>query len=101
MLGKISHSFATAVLGVGGFHPLAIDLALGRTDRINYLVGGQFDAPMEATDNFHELNVWVHEPYGIVLVIIRLFAYLGAPTYHVVTGLKEGGKLAQVVERIT
>jgi hypothetical protein len=101
MLGKIGHSYATAILGIEDFAPLALDLALGRTDHINYLVGGEFDAPIEPTENLHELRVRINEESGVVLVVVRLFAMLGSPTYHVVVGLREGGKLTKLVERAT
>lgn len=101
MLAKIAHSFATAHLGVGGFEPLALDLALGRTDHINYLVGAQiFGDPDEPSKNLHEMRLHADANTGMIFVIIRLFALLGAPRYHVLVGLKEGGRIASVVQRV-
>lgn len=39
MLAKIGHLAAVAHYGVDGFSPMAIDLALGRSESINFLVG--------------------------------------------------------------
>ena len=102
MLAKIGHGFAVATLGVGGFQPLALDLALGRTAHINYLVGAMLPPDSnEPAKHLHQLNLRIHDPSGMIVVNVRLFANLGAPTYHVLVGLREGGWIMPVVETVS
>ena len=59
MLAKIAHGYAVATFGLAGFQPLAIDLALGRTEHMNYLVGAQIGPDSnEPSKNLHEMKIW-------------------------------------------
>ena len=102
MLAKIAHSFAVANLGLDGFYPMAVDLALGRTDHMNYLVGSQLNdmTNERSTTGAHRVRLRINEKYGMVLAEVRLFADLGAPMFHVLVGLMEGGQIADIVERV-
>lgn len=87
MLAKIGHSAAIAHFGLGPFQPMAIDLALGRVDSINYLVGCWEEPPPDTTE-LHTVGFRFHNTNGTIVADIRLFANLGAPSYHVVVGVK-------------
>jgi hypothetical protein len=96
MIAKIAHCAAVNDFGLEGFQPLAVDMILGRQDTMNYLVGGDghhFDPP--ATD-IHTVSYRTHDETGMLVVLVRLFAMLGAPTYHVLVGMKPGGRIAKV-----
>lgn len=93
MLAKIAHSFLVAELGLDAFQPTLKDFIIKKfdkdekiSDEIDYL-GGAVDLE-PASSNFHEIG-WYQYGYGSLLYLvvrIRLFAKLGAPTYHVVAG---------------
>lgn len=89
MLAKIGHSFAVAELGISSFRPLVLDFLFGRSDKLSSLVGGSFDEPVLATA-LHWLRLRDHVDFAsrrhFIVANIRLFACLGAPTYHVVVG---------------
>lgn len=86
-LAKIAHCFATDVLG-DEFKPMLLDLIRNEPRDARYdLVGGTLlNEP--ATGNLHELALESRkvESASYVVVKIRLFASLGAPTYLVVAG---------------
>jgi hypothetical protein len=89
MLAKIGHSFAKAEMGAKTFAPIALDFMFGRTKNLSYIVGGSadIDAP---SSSLHWLRLRDHFDYStkrrFLVSHIRLFACLGAPTYHVVVG---------------
>ncbi|WP_354077823.1 hypothetical protein [Constrictibacter sp. MBR-5] len=93
LLAKIAHSFAVAEIGLGNFQPLLADFAVRSfplreqyTD-CYHLVGGdpKSYAPSEA---LHTLGwgVWQNGLEAYLIVCIRLFASLGAPSYVLVAG---------------
>jgi len=88
MLAKIAHSYAVARLGLNAFTPLLLD-HIFRTGGFSpfHFVGGR-DVNPSVTHALHEIG---HEEYDhdgkrYLIVRVRLFAYLGAPDYYVVTG---------------
>ncbi|MGV2977237.1 hypothetical protein AB1P65_17420 [Roseibium alexandrii] len=100
MLAKTAHSFLVAEFGLKRFQPKVRDFAITKFERdenpteIFEFIGGSADIE-PPTDNTHEIG-WY--PYGFdtllyLVVRIRLFAKLGAPTYHVVAGHVIDGKL--------
>lgn len=96
MLAKIAHVAAVADFGVDGFVHLTPSMILGENGMMNYLVGcGGFIEELP-TDRLHAGHTLIHDESGMIVSLVRLFASLGAPTYHVVVGLKPGGRIAKV-----
>jgi hypothetical protein len=92
MVAKIAHSHAVAQIGLRNFKPLLLDVIFNKTNIPSHWVGGAPDLP--AVDGVvHQLrlnpNYWVGWDRYVV-VDVRLFAYLGAPTYRVVVGERQG-----------
>jgi hypothetical protein len=84
---KVAHSFANAELGVGGFEPLLPEMILKRDlrDRAMVLGGGSGDEP--PSSEAHEVTFVEHSPdHTLIVVRVRLFSSLGAPSHHVVVG---------------
>lgn len=85
-LAKIGHCAAIAQYGINQLLPFTTGLILGDTRRA-YLVGtNDNDTPATSTTRW-QVRPRVHLATGIVVVDIRLFSDLGAPTYHVVAGM--------------
>lgn len=93
MLAKIGHCAAVAEFGFNSFRPLALDLALGRSESINYLVGCRVkpDPKPQSDDDLHDVRCYVRKHDNVIVAEIGLFINLGAPRYHVVVGLKMNG----------
>jgi hypothetical protein len=91
MLAKIAHAAAVAEFGIDGFTPMALDLAMGRSQSINYLVGCSpvEPQPPPKENHLHSIRFRSHGAGHPLLVEIRLFASFGAPRYHVVVGIKK------------
>ena len=89
MLVKIAHSFAVAELGINSFCPLALDFMFSRTNNLSRFVGGSANIE-KPEQTLHSLRLQKYESKiskrQFVVVSIRLFACLGAPTYHVAIG---------------
>ena len=89
MLGKIGHSYAVAEFGYKGFTPFLPAAILGRAPwQFGYFVGGHAD--LEPASKFisevgHGI-VPAADGRAFIVVRIRLFADLGAPTFYVVAG---------------
>lgn len=92
-LAKTAHAFAVAELGLDGFNPLLtnsirsrFDQPLDWPDRYDYVGGDPRDfAPCDA---LHQLG-WgfvSRDGRDFLVVLLRLFAYLGAPVFQVVVG---------------
>ena len=87
MLAKIAHSFAVAEIGYGKFNPLLPKAIIGEAPwQPGYLVGGNPNEP-PPSEYINEIGFRNQvsikgQPY--LVVRIRLFANLGAPTYYVV-----------------
>jgi hypothetical protein len=89
MLAKIGYSYAVAELGFGSFEPLVLDTILGTEDydSIGHYVGGYIDYDPPSKER-HELDLLRYQVGSARYWVakIRLFAWLGAPTYFVVVG---------------
>jgi hypothetical protein len=74
------------VYGPGSFTPLVLDLILGKTADINWLVGT--DEEFATKDALHDIALGKRVVEGKTYVIadIQLFCRYGAPRYHVVVG---------------
>jgi len=88
-LAKIAYAYAIAEIGWGQFVPLILPLIFGRTNVVSDLVGGEYDLS-PPTKGLHELHHYVTSFGGnnFVCVKLRLFSCYGAPTYHIVVGLR-------------
>ena len=88
VLAKISHGLAVAELGLGGFQQLLPDLILAKKRDTGHLIGCPYedDPPGIHTNEFQLNEVQVDEVRYLV-TRLRLFSRLGAPVYHVVTGI--------------
>lgn len=85
-LAKIAHGFAVHCLGLDGFEPML--QAYIRNGGVGWDKVGGTPTITPKTDNLHELSL-AYWPIGnetLVVVTIRLFASLGAPSYLVVVG---------------
>ncbi len=86
LLAKIAHGFLVCELGIDNFQPLVTELVLGKTDEYWPWVGGTVDWLIpEPTEDLIQVHSYHHKS-GYVVVRIRIFPNLGAPTYHVVAG---------------
>jgi hypothetical protein len=87
MLAKIAHCFAIATLA-DGFDPMLVDFIREKANSPRYDLVGGMSGNEPPSENLHELELKWQKSSGInyVLVKIRLFASLGAPTYVVVVG---------------
>jgi hypothetical protein len=89
-LAKIAHSFAVTTLG-HTFIPLLLEVIREEAAAPRFdLIGC---SPMEApSNNLHEIGIKWQSSSGTDYAIarIRLFASLGAPTYLVIAGQREG-----------
>lgn len=86
-LAKIAHCFAVDQLG-DKFTPLLFDLIRipAKSQRFDLIGGDTTDFP--PSENLHELGIEWRKIDDIIYVIVRIrfFANLGAPTYIVVAG---------------
>lgn len=93
MLAKIAHSHTIAVFGPGSFKPVLTPLILNEGERYIEFVGSSpdIDPPEPATTLMTSFEVFPRETDGALLGIFnfRLFANIGAPTYHIVVGEME------------
>lgn len=87
LLAKIAHSFSIAELGIEKFTPMLTKLILGEEDSFSYFIGGKTKSE-EETNFLHDLcfDFTTFDNPSLLVVKIRLFANLGAPTYYVVAG---------------
>lgn len=89
MLAKIGHCLAATQFGLDEFTPLTLDFIFGRTKNLSHIVGGSFEDEMAASA-VHWLRLRDHydltRERRFVVAHIRLFACLGAPSYHVAVG---------------
>jgi hypothetical protein len=85
---------------MGGFRPFLPDIVLGKpdvlVDSLFQFIGGGPDVPTPVDSNpelrrGHVLQNHDHTATGMhyALVSIRLFSFLGTPTYYVVVGEHE------------
>lgn len=92
MIAKIAYAHAISKMGFGAFKPLVLDAIFNRTNIPSHWVGGGADAP--AIDGImHQLRLdddFRLNSRRYVVVDVRLFANLGAPTYSVFVGERHG-----------
>lgn len=88
-LGKIAHAYTVAELGIDGFVHMLPNYIVGQhyDEWASYYVGGLPRAE-PSTSNLHEIEIEIPtgETWRYVVVRIRLFASVGAPTYRIVSG---------------
>jgi hypothetical protein len=98
LIAKIAHSFAVAELGFT-FEPYLINLIEAKLPMFaSHLIGGEFsDSPPPST-NLHEIEFVksLDGPVGdeLLMVRIRLFAYLGMPNHYAVVGSRARPKFS-------
>jgi len=96
MLAKIGHAAAVAACGAGNFTPYLPDIILGKSSLAPHFIGSTTATPAEVDGSLHEITVSLASfPSGqFIVTFIRLFAFLGAPTYAVVAGkpIESGGR---------
>lgn len=88
LLAKIAHGYATAELGLRAFRPYLPDYIRGTSWEFeSQCIGGEQDVP-PATEALHEIACGVVSVDGknLVVVTLRLFAFIGAPLYRIVVG---------------
>lgn len=87
LLTKIAYSFAVAKYGYQSFTSLVHPILKGTAETWADLVGGDFELP-PATHHLVSLKgyVVVGRSARYVVVMIRLWAFLGSPVYRVVVG---------------
>jgi hypothetical protein len=89
MLAKIGHCLAATQFALDNFSPLTLDFIFGRANNLSYVVGGSLEDEAPAS-SVHWLRLRDHYDLTsgrrFVVAHIRLFACLGAPTYHVAVG---------------
>lgn len=90
MFCKAAHAYAIAMLGLGKFRPLAVDLILGRSTNFSHVFGGGWEMEPGIEGGQHELTLT-----GITLpehrlhlwvVRIRLFSSMESPAHQIVVG---------------
>jgi len=89
VLAKIAHAYTVAILGLGSFIPLLPNYIIGDNDGArHFYVGSDLDIEPQ-TDLLHDFRFEpaTVEQWEFIVLRIRLFANLGAPTYRVVSGL--------------
>jgi hypothetical protein len=92
MLAKIAYSFVVAELGYGSFEPAPhlLDIILGRSEDVAYLIGSNMEIEADVVPHLHTLHVRLLQPkphvFITMLVEIRLFAQMPSPLYHVLVG---------------
>jgi hypothetical protein len=90
LIAKIGHAYATAeCIHDPDFHPILAELVRTETGPfpLPYLVGGEREI-LPPTDNIHEVQLLRRRTRKSVLLVVRvrLFAFLATPTYYAVAG---------------
>jgi hypothetical protein len=90
LIAKIGHAYATAeCINDPDYHPVLAELVRKETSPLPlpYLVGGEQEI-LPATDNLHEVQILRRRTAKQILLVvrIRLFAFLATPTYYAVAG---------------
>lgn len=89
LLAKIGYAYAVAEIGYERFSPFLIDLIRGDDDHLGHHIGTEARTPEGRTKDLHTLTLGAaRTPAGdeLIVVNVRLFARIGAPTYHVIVG---------------
>jgi hypothetical protein len=87
-LAKLAHVMAVAEYGLGSFKPYLSDLIRGVDNCPGFLVGGAPEAftRQALRDHEGEIGIYEHDGSTFLLAQIRLFGFLGLPTYVAVIG---------------
>ncbi len=103
-LAKIAHSYVMAYWGKFEFEKLALDLILGKSDNLSYVVGGNLEILPAVSGAGHLLGIQVTTNSTIDLLLItvniRLFASSETPNYHVVVGRTRDKNVIQEIIKI-
>jgi len=103
-LAKIAHSYVMAYWGKFEFEKLALDLILGRSNNLSYVVGGSLEISPSIPGAGHLLDISVSTDFGmnvlLIIVNIRLFASSDTPNYHVVVGRVRDKNIIQEIIKI-
>jgi hypothetical protein len=90
LLAKIAHAYAVAELGLGTFRPFLTDWIRGNPiDGEPQWIGGDVSLHRHAPSvRLHEIgwSIQIVETTHYVVVRIRLFCFIGAPSYRVIVG---------------
>lgn len=88
LLAKIGYGQVLWALEPHEFRPLWVPYILGEKSNVSYVVGGTFDIPPPDAGIGYSLNTAVYGDKGRVFLIalVRLYANLQSPLYHVVVG---------------
>ena len=87
ILAKIAHSFAAGTFGINAFDAQLPRFIIGdeKQEPFDYVGGSLDDEP--SSQNLHEVSMDLENGRdGLMIVRVRLFASLGAPTYRVIVG---------------
>ncbi len=84
MLCKIAHCNAVQELGLDGFTPLLCDLIKGEEDDYTKYVGVESPPYPKRYKSVHLIALY--DRLDPMVTMVQLFASVGAPGYHVVTG---------------
>jgi hypothetical protein len=89
MIAKIGYCYAVKEFSKIGFKPIIISSIMNNYPKIGSFVGSKSREPPPIEHDFiHRLSAYVDmiddEPH--IIVRVRLFAFLGAPEYHVIVG---------------
>jgi HNH endonuclease len=93
LLAKIGYGQVLWELELDEFRPLVIPYILGTKSNVSYIVGGTFDIPPQTPGIGYNLRTAVVGDMTRILLIalVRLYANLHSPIYHVVVGDVLGG----------
>src|SRR4051794_24965669 len=83
MVGKLG------LIGRDSFEPLLLDLILGKRKYAPDVIGGSGeDVEPRDEQSFHFISFeqLATEEGSLLICLVRLFAFLGAPTYQIVVG---------------
>lgn len=92
MFAKIAHAYTVAEFGIKSFKPLLTNLILGRDKAPLHYIGCLGDDLPPKENDFHRVTAFhadldrnqVKRRFSVIN--LRLFANLGAPQYHIVSG---------------
>lgn len=95
VLAKIAHSYAVATIGLEAFEPTLLPVIEGVSDTyvalLTHLVGSEENIPPKTPNWRHSVtHAWQRLPDGqeALVVGIRLFGDLGAPSHLAIAGLR-------------
>lgn len=88
LLAKIGYGQVLCELEPDEFRPLCLPYILGTKLNVSYIVGGTFDIPPPTPGIGYNLRtaVFGDETRILIIALVRLYANLHSPIYHVVVG---------------